>query len=109
MRPFALVLTLTGLALAAAGPALSAVKIDRGRLAPDGIARVSASLPHGKRFRPASIVLSKNARYGAGDIKVGSSKAKGARSFRVWVSLPDAIAPGTYKMLACRRSRRRVP
>jgi hypothetical protein len=105
VRRLAPILAIAGLALTAPGPALSAVKISLGRLAPDGIARVSASLPHGKRFRPASIALSKNARYGAGDIKVGSSKAKGTTSFRLWVSLPDAIAPGTYKLLACRRAK----
>jgi hypothetical protein len=105
VRRFAPILAIAGLALLAPGPAASAVKIGLGRLAPDGVARVSASLPRGKRFRPASIVLSKNARFGTGDVKLGSSKAKGTRTFRVWVSLPDEIAPGSYKMLACRRAK----
>ena len=105
MRWLAPIFAIAGLALAAAGPALSAVKIDRGRLAPDRVARLSASLPHGKRFRPASIVLSKDAHFGAGDVNLGSSKATGTRSFRVWVSLPDSIAPGGYRVLACRRAK----
>ncbi len=82
------------------------VHVDRGKLAPDGLARVSGSLPARVRFRPASFALSSSGHFDRSAVTLGVAAQKAGRhKFRAWVALPDAISPGEYKLLACRRKK----
>lgn len=87
-----------------ASPAAAAVRVSAGRLSPNGFALVSGSLPHGVKFTPRSFALSKDSRFSRNDVVVGAAPRKARRGrFTAWVALPDAVATGRFRLLACRR------
>ena len=95
-------------ALGVAAPALAAqarssgfVTMARGTLTPDGLAEVTGALPPGRAFTPASYALSRDARFSAGDLPLGTGKLKAKRGrFDAWVALPDEATVGASQLLA---------
>jgi hypothetical protein len=87
------------------GPAVASarvVKVEAGRFAPSGTARVSGALPKGKRA-PNAFVLSRNDSFGAGDARLAAVPAKARRGhYRAWLSLADDARTGTFRLLGCR-------
>ncbi len=82
------------------------VTVDRGKLTPNGIARVSGALPKGKAFKPGSYALSANTTFDRSDTIVGATSEKAVKGhYKAWLSLPDATKTGSFQLLACKAAK----
>lgn len=72
----------------------------RGSLAADGLAQTSGS------GSPRPLVLSRDGRYGPGDIVLGASVRRVRGGFRGWLAVPESPLRGRLRLLGCTTTKR---